>query len=368
METLGIIGIGRMGLCFALNLERCGFRVIGMDIDADYVNQVNNRTFQSTEPQVNELLKASQKFTATTDLKTVLDETNIIFIAVATPTSDEGYDHSQVDHVLQRITSFGKQPLRKHLVIACTTIPGYCDQAAARVAPFNISLSYNPEFIAQGSIIHDQQYPDQVLIGEADKNAGDAIETIYRRLTRSNPRFCRMSRLSAEICKLATNCFLTTKISFANAIGDLAIAAGAEPEKILSAIGADSRIGDKYLKHGYGFGGPCFPRDNRALRLFADRIGYDLLISQATDKTNAYHLEFMLNEWLKNHHDSKEIVFDYVTYKPGSLILEESQQLALAVKLAQAGKRVRIRERKPVIREVKKIYGDLFQYEERSES
>ncbi|HXH19649.1 MAG TPA: nucleotide sugar dehydrogenase [Chitinophagales bacterium] len=366
METIGIIGIGKMGLCFALNLERSGFRVIGMDIDPSYVNEINNRTFHSSEPQVSELLKASINFSATTDLKTIIDGTNIIFIAVATPTSDEGYDHSQVDSVLERIISFGKQPLRKHLIIACTTIPGYCDQAAAKVAPFNISLSYNPEFIAQGSIIHDQQYPDQVLIGEADKNAGDAIEGIYRRMTKSNPRFCRMSRLSAEICKLATNCYLTTKISFANAIGDLAILAGAEPEKILNAIGADSRIGDKYLKHGYGFGGPCFPRDNRALRLFADKIGYELLISQATDKTNAYHLDFMLRQWMKNHEDSKEIVFDYVTYKPGSVILEESQQLALAVKLAHAGKKVRIRERKPVIKEVKKIYGDLFLYEERS--
>lgn len=365
-ETIGIIGVGKMGLCFALNLELSGFRVLGMDMDKDYVNKINDRTLRSPEPQVNELLKASKNFHTTTDLKTILDETDIIFISVATPTSDEGYDHSQVDRVLDLIASFGKQPLRKHLIIACTTIPGYCDKAAAKVAPYNISLSYNPEFIAQGSIINDQQYPDQVLIGEADKNAGDAIENIYRRLTKSNPRFCRMSRLSAEICKLATNCFLTTKISFANAIGDLAIAAGAEPEKILSAIGADSRIGDKYLKHGFGFGGPCFPRDNRALRLYADKIGYDLLISQATDKTNAYHLEFLLKQWLKRHEDSKEVVFDYVTYKPGSVILEESQQLALAVKMAQAGKRVRIRERMAVIKEVKKIYGDLFQYEERS--
>jgi nucleotide sugar dehydrogenase len=337
-----------------------------MDIDNDYVNEINNRTLRSPEPHVNELLKASKNFFATSDLKTILDETDIIFISVATPTSDEGYDHSQVDRVLDHIASFGKQPLRKHLIIACTTIPGYCDKAAAKVTPYNISLSYNPEFIAQGSILNDQQYPDMVLIGEADNNAGDAIENIYRRLTKSNPRFCRMSRLSAEICKLATNCFLTTKISFANAIGDLAIAADAEYEKILSAMGADSRIGDKYLKHGFGFGGPCFPRDNRAIRLFADKIGYDLLISQATDKANAYHLEFMLNQWLHRHEDSKEVVFDYVTYKPGSVMLEESQQLALAVKLAQAGKTVRIRERKAVIKEVKKIYGDLFQYEEKS--
>lgn len=365
--TIGIIGIGKLGLCFALNLERSGYRVIGVDVHPGYVRALNEKTFHSLEPQVDALLQASRNFTATENIQPALQEADILFLAVATPTSAEGgYDHSQVERVLDQLIALGKQPRKKHLVISCTTMPGYCDQAAQRMEPFNYSLSYNPEFIAQGSIIHNQLYPDQVLIGEADKEAGDAIEQVYRKLCKSNPAYCRMNRLSAEICKLATNCFLTTKISFANAIGDLALSAGAEPDKILSAIGSDSRIGEKYLKHGFGFGGPCFPRDNRALELFASNIGFDLLISRATDTTNKQHLDFMFQQWMQQHVNGHEIVFDYITYKPGINILEESQPLALAVKLAQAGKRVKLRDTKSVIEEVRKNYGDLFIYEERN--
>src|SRR5687767_11915583 len=167
-----------------------------------------------------------------------------------------------------------------------------------------------------------------------------------------------MSRLSAEICKLATNCFLTTKIAFANAIGDLAAMAGAQPDKILAAIGSDSRIGEKYLGYGYGFGGPCFPRDNRALGYFADNLGYDLKLSKATDQSNKEHLDFMFGQMNANHIDDGAIVFEHVTYKPGVNILEESQPMALALLLARAGKKVKICDSKAVIEEVKQNYGD----------
>lgn len=365
-ETIAVIGIGRMGLCFALNLERAGYRVVGMDANAGYVNQLNEKNVASPEPQVSELLKASTQFSVTDEIQTALRQAKMIFIAVPTPTSERGYDHSQVDKVVEEILACGRQHERKHLVISCTTLPGYCDHLAAKVESCNYSLSYNPEFIAQGSIIQNQLYPDQVLIGEADAEAGDRIEKIYRRMTRSNPRIFRMSRLSAEICKLATNCFLTTKIAFANAIGDLATLAGAEPEKILSAIGADSRIGEKYLAYGYGFGGPCFPRDNRALGYFADHLGYDLKLSKATDLSNQAHLEFTFGKFRENHSNGAPIVFEYVSYKPGVGILEESQPMALALMLARAGKKVKIRESQTVIDELKKNYGDLFIYEVRN--
>lgn len=365
-ETIAVIGIGRMGLCFALNMERSGYRVVGVDANADYVRAINEKNIDSPEPQVRELLMQAKQFAATTDAASALADAGVVFIAVPTPTSEQGYDHAHLDLVIEKIIALGRQDTRKHLVVSCTTIPGYCDKLAAQVELANYSLSYNPEFIAQGSIIQNQLYPDQVLIGEADTAAGDVIENIYRRMTKNEPRICRMNRLSAEICKLATNCFLTTKIAFANAIGDLATVAGAEPEKILRAIGADSRIGEKYLGYGFGFGGPCFPRDNRALGFFADSVGYDLQLSKATDQSNNAHLDFMFGKFRENHANGKPIVFDYVTYKPGVNILEESQPLALAVLLARAGKRVKIRETKAVIDEVKKNYGDLFIYEERN--
>ncbi len=354
-----------MGLCFALNLDRVGYRVLGLDLDAAYVAEVNARSLQSYEPHVVEMLSEAQQFEATTDMQALIaSEITLFFIVVSTPSlPDGGYDHGQVDGVLARFAEAGRSATPRHLVVMCTTMPGYCDSVADKMAALNYHISYNPEFIAQGTIIRDQQYPDQVLIGEASVEAGDAIEAIYRRMCVQLPTFCRMSRLSAEITKLATNCFLTTKISFANSIGDLATRVGAEPDKILAAIGADQRIGGKYLRYGFGYGGPCFPRDNRALGKFGQMSGMDVLLSEATDEVNRRHLDFQFAQYCAQYPAEEIIVFETVTYKPGTTILEESQQLALALMLAQAGRKVHVRDLAPVVAELQAQYGSLFIYE-----
>lgn len=364
MEKIIVLGVGKLGICFALNLEKVGYEVVGVDISEDYVNSINDKSLSSFEPMVEEFLQSSENFRATTDFKEAMSvDAEMIFIAVATPTAPEGgYDHYQVERIAESIIELGPSTKKRHLVLVATTLPGYCDELAARLEPYNYTLSYNPEFIAQGNIMHDQQYPDQVLIGEANKEAGDKIEAVYREVCRNEPVFCRMDRLSAEITKLATNCFLTTKISFANSIGDLALKVGADPKKILSAIGSDSRIGGKYLNYGFGFGGPCFPRDNRALGYFSEKNDFELLISKATDEVNRRHLEFQTAQWLKDNPENEPIIFDHVTYKKGSILLEESQQLALAINLAKAGRKVIIEDQEEVIREVREIHGDLFEY------
>ncbi len=364
MEKIGVIGIGKLGLCFALNLEQAGYDVTGVDVDERYIQKLNNRTFSSYEPYVNEYLASSQKFCATTELQYILQDQDItmFFIMVATPSTPEGrYDHSQIDSVLENIIANGVQSTKKHIVISCTTMPGYCDRAADKIAPYNYTLTYNPEFIAEGNIIQDQQFPDQILIGEHHTEAGDQVADVYNAICRNQPAFCRMKPLSAEICKIATNCFLTTKISFANSIGDLATKVGGEPDKILDAIGSDSRIGKQYMKYGYGFGGSCFPRDNKALSLYGDEQNYELLLSKATDEINKRHLEFQYQQCLHAYDQDEVIEFDYVTFKKGTPSLEESQQLALAVKLARAGRKVRVKEQPIIIEELKTQYPGLFE-------
>lgn len=364
---IGVIGIGKLGLCFALNLDHAGFQVTALDRDEVVVKQVNAKNLRSHEPQVEEMLRQASKIEATTSMEAFLASgVELVFLVVATPSLPDGsYDHRQVDAVAAALEA--AEPKRElHLVVMCTTMPGYCDSLAARLAPKGISVSYNPEFIAQGTVVHDQQYPDQILIGEANEAAGEDIVAVYQRMCKSDPAYCRMSRLSAEIAKIATNCFLTTKISFANSIGDLATRVGAEPEKILAAIGSDQRIGPRYLRYGFGYGGPCFPRDNRALGIYGDRQGYPVQISEATDAVNRQHLEFQFEQYLAEHGPEEVIAFEHVTYKPGTTILEESQQLALAVKLAQAGRKVLVREQPAVIEELKALYGALFQYEARA--
>lgn len=239
-------------------------------------------------------------------------------------------------------------------------MPGYCDDLADRYN--NISITYNPEFIAQGSIIHDQQNPDQILIGEGHEETTLFLKELYSKMCTSNPAIHVMSRKSAEITKLATNCYLTMKISFANSIGDLARTVGADEEKILNAIGSDSRIGNKYLKYGFGFGGPCFPRDNQALLAYSNEVKTSLPLSNATVQVNKEHLIFQLNELLKKNTDI--YYFDSVTYKKDTDILEASQQLELAKLLVENGKKVVIKNSKLIQQEIESLFPTYFIFED----
>jgi nucleotide sugar dehydrogenase len=367
MNKISLIGIGKLGLCFALTLEKSGYDVLGCDISQEYVNAINSKTFTSDEQGVTELLKQSENLTGTTNIQDCIEHSDMLFVLVATPSLANGkYDHSQIDRVVENLISFGSQEQHKDLVICCTTMPEYCETVQQKLAKYNYTVSYNPEFIAQGTILRDQAAPSLVLIGEGSKWAGDKIQEIYEKSTHNEPTFARMPLTQAEICKISLNCFLTTKISFANMIGDIARFNGFDPTPILKAIGSESRISPKYLNYGYGYGGPCFPRDNRALAIYAKEKGVDALISKASDKYNNIHLNYQLELFKKEQDCSQPVVFDYVTYKPESTMLEESQQLLFAVAVASAGYIVILRERQSVIDKVKELYGNLFIYETRS--
>ena len=366
MQKVSVVGVGRLGLCFALTLEKAGYSVVGCDVHRGYVDEINNKTLKSPEQGVEEALKKANNFRATTDLRATLEHSAVIFVVVSTPSLDSGrYDHSQLDALMKEVKKFGIQESEKHFVICCTTMPGYCDVAQENLETYNYVVSYNPEFIAQGTILRDQSQPDMVLIGEGSQEAGDILEHIYKEHTVNEPKICRMSRTEAEICKISLNCFMTTKIAFANMIGDIVLSSGGKPELVLSAIGSDTRVGNKYLKYGYGYGGPCFPRDNRALSLYAGDIGMPSDISIATDDLNKKHLTFQISEFISQHDPKDPVEFNTVTYKPGTTIIEESQQLAFAVGIARAGYSVTIRENPDTIRQVRELCGDLFVYEEK---
>lgn len=362
-NSIAIIGLGKLGLCLALNLEQLGYSIHGVEKNERLLQAIQSKKLKSNEPEVESLLKsANHLYCHSAISQELIDQCPLLFVVVATPSlADGGYDHGQVNAILEELESLGRQKVQRHLIINCTTMPGYCASIEQRLEALNFSLTYNPEFIAQGSIIQDQRNPDQVLIGSTNDEAISKIKEVYSNLCLNNPQFCLMDLSSAEITKLATNCFLTSKISFANAIGDLALEIGANPEKILAAVGSDSRIGSKYLKYGFGYGGPCFPRDNRAMIKFASDHNHDLDLSRATDSANEKHLQFQFRQWMKIP-STETIEFDYLTYKKGTNILEESQQLKLALMLAKADRKVRIIESSSVIEKLKQSYGDLFEY------
>lgn len=364
-KKITVIGIGRLGICWALVLEKAGYNVLGVDVNEEYVKSINNKSFKSSEPMVEQMLSVSKNFLATSSLDEGLGFSELTFVVLPTPSTAEGkYDHSHIDRLVPDVLEHSN--VKRHLVICSTTMPGYCDTLSSKLEVAGCDVSYNPEFIAQGTIIRDQLNPDMILIGEANEQRGEELSNVYKNICSNQPSIHRMKRLSAEITKLSLNCFITTKIAYANMVGDIANSVGAETEKILACVGSDKRVGEKCLKYGYGFGGPCFPRDNRALAVFAQENGIAAVISNATDYSNKLHLEYQVRNFMNEHPNGlEEIVFDSVTYKKESVIIEESQQLAFAVALADLGIKVTIRETGEVIDQVRKKHGDIFLYETR---
>tara|TARA_S200000501_G_scaffold328380_1_gene328259 strand:+ start:124 stop:1272 length:1149 start_codon:yes stop_codon:yes gene_type:complete len=355
---IGLIGAGRLGICIALLMEREGYDVIVSDIRAAYVSGLNDRKIETNEPEVEYLLKDVKNFRATTDNKEVIEECDIIFTLVATPSLDDGsYDVSSVDTVvddLKKVDGING----KSFIVGCTTNPGDCKRWEEKLSGCGVDVYYNPEFIAQGSIIKDLQNADMVLVGGHGHHIS-VIEDIYNKIQVKEPSIHFMSTTAAELVKLAVNCYLTTKISYANMVGEVMISSGMEDEvdNVLGAIGADSRVGSKYLKYGYGFGGPCLPRDNRAFAAFANKLGMKYNLGETTDNFNNEHSKFLKNYFIKQNKDNLPFCFDYISYKKGTDILTESQQYLLCLDLLDNGYKVYVIEQKCI---VEQIYDKLY--------
>ena len=343
---IGLIGAGRLGLCLALLMDKAGYSVIASDVREDYINGLQQGEVTTTEPLVGQYLDSARRIEFTTDNLRVIEESDIIFTLVLTPSLENGsYDVSNVDDVVSDILKYGwdKDLSNKSLVIGCTTNPGDCDFFQDRLSETGISVFYNPEFIAQGSIIRDLQNADMVLLGGDGKHQGNLVN-IYKKIQYGyrEPSIHLMSTKAAEITKIAVNCFLTTKISYANMIGQVLAQSNLydEIETVLSSIGSDSRIGHKYMNFGFGFGGPCFPRDNRAFASYAQKVGVEHNIGTTTDNFNKAHLLFLKDYFVNDNSDDLPFWFDYIAYKPGTDILTESQQYQLCLELLDLGYKV----------------------------
>lgn len=352
---IGVIGVGRLGLCFALNLDYFGHEVIATDIDSKLISELKKKNTKSFEPNVAELLKKSQVFFS--EKIDDLMNCEVIFILANTPSLLNGeFDHSQIISIFQSLICYSGL-----VVISSTVMPGFCNTIDFP------RIVYNPQFVAQGSVIENQKKPDLILIGYKNIEDANLIESIYKNICLNNPNFIKISLLESEITKLAINCFVTTKISFANAIGDFCKKCGANENKVLSAISSDSRIGDKCFKYGYGYGGPCFPRDNKAMIAASMNFNSSSDIPIATDNANKNHLENMISNYFDGllpfnvENDGDIVIIKCLSYKLGSFLIEESQPLKFALEVAKT-KKVFIKDEYHVCEKIKEIHGDKFGY------
>jgi nucleotide sugar dehydrogenase len=348
---IGVIGAGRLGLTFALLCEKNGYEVLVSDVREDYVYNLNQKICITNEPLIQDMLFESTKLSATTDNIEIIKSCDTIFTFVATPSTIEGnYDTSKVFEVSGNFNTASalEIPLyNKKFIIGCTTNPGDTEQIQQRLNMFNIQVAYNPEFIAQGEIVKGLEQSDIVLIGTDYQDLANELIEIYNRIQTTPVNAYVMSSKAAEITKIGINCFLTTKISYANMMGDIMTKAGikGEIDMVLSAIGGDTRVGKKYMKYGFGFGGPCLPRDNRALGHYAKNLGMELNLPLTVDSFNKEHATFLKDYYIDLNPDkSNPFVMNYITYKRGTDILEESQQFQLCIDLLNEGYMVNVIE------------------------
>lgn len=331
---IGILGTGRLGICFALLLENAGYEVIASDLRKDYIEDLQRGVINTNEPEVQTLLSKARNITFKIGNKEVIEECDIIYTLVATPSLPDGsYDVSCIRQVIKDIKDCSNVS-GKSFVIGCTTNPGDCEDFQNHLKPYGVDVYYNPEFIAQGSIIQDLRNADMVLIGGDGIHLND-IKNIYYKIQNHDPQIYNMSTTSAELVKLAVNCFLTTKISYANMVGEVMSLSGKEDEieNVLNAIGSDTRIGKKFLKFGYGYGGPCLPRDNRSFATYAKKLGLSYNLGEITDEFNDEHLDFLTHWAIKKNVNNLPFAFPSVAYKNGTDILTESQQYRLCCTL-----------------------------------
>ena len=339
-----VIGAGRLGLTFALLCEKAGYDVLVSDKREDYVQNLNQGVCVTNEPMIQKMLFEVYDFKSTTDNIEIIRECDVIFTFVATPSTVDGnYDTSKVFEVANDFFTASQLEIPvydKKFIIGCTTNPGDVEQIQDKLRMFNIQVAYNPEFIAQGEIVKGLEQSDIVLIGTEYPELGNMLVKIYEKIQTTPVNAHIMSSKAAEVTKIGINCFLTTKISYANMMGDILMKAGlnAEIDTVLSAIGGDTRVGKKYMKYGFGFGGPCLPRDNRALGYYAKNLGMELNLPLTVDDFNKEHAAFLKDHYISlNPNKETPFVMNYITYKRGTDILEESQQFKLCIDLLDEG-------------------------------
>jgi UDPglucose 6-dehydrogenase len=323
--------------------------VVGLDISPRYVDDINAGRAPVPEPQLQELIDESKgRLRATTDWQDIATNSEISFIIVPTPSDKNGVFVNTF--VLDAVDKLGQAIRRKNgyhvVVITSTVMPGSTDgvirhrleSASGRKIGPELGLCYNPEFIALGTVVRDMLYPDVILIGQSDDRAGDYLEEVYKTSAKNNPAVQRMNFINAELVKISVNTYVTTKISYANMISEICgRLPGADVDVVTTALGKDTRIGGKYLKGATGYGGPCFPRDNVALSVFARSIGVSPDVAEATDRVNRRQFDRLARLALGHIRDARRVGIVGLSYKPGTPVIEESQGIFLARRLIDMG-------------------------------
>ena len=372
--NIAIIGTGYVGLVSGACFSEMGNNVTCIDVDENKINKLKNGIIPIYEPELDGLVSRNinaGRLRFATDLASCIKDVEIVFSAVGTPPDEDG--SADLRYVLEVARTVGRN-IDKYLVLVTkSTVPVGTAQKVKTVVQeeldkrkINIEFDVvsNPEFLKEGSAINDFMKPDRVVIGVESDRAKEVMTRLYRPMLINSFRVIFMDIASAEMTKYAANSMLATRISFMNDIANLCELVGADINMVRKGIGADARIGSKFLYAGCGYGGSCFPKDVKALIKTAKQYGYNMKVLKAVEDVNENQKTILYDKLLK-HFDGKltaKIISIWgLSFKPETDDIRESPAIVLIHLLLKAGCLIRVYD--PVaMSECKKIMGDVVTY------
>ena len=344
------IGTGYVGLVSGVCFSDLGNNVICVDKDKDKLSRLENGDIPIFEPGLSELVKknlSAGRLSFSDDLISSINKSDIIFIAVGTPTAKDGVsaDLSQVFSVVQLIS----KKIKSHKVIVTkSTVPIGTGDKIEKILNKNkkkglFTIVSNPEFLREGEAIKDFKYPDRVVIGANDNKVIKIFNELYRPIVNKGAAFVPCSRRAAELIKYASNAFLATKISFINEIANLCEKVNVNVDDVALGIGLDKRIGSRFLRAGPAYGGSCFPKDTKALTKVGKNFNSPLSIVNSVinfnEKRKTY-IEKNIYKILQNKIKNKIICFLGVTFKANTDDLRDSSAINLISKFIKKGAKI----------------------------
>ena len=374
--NIAIVGTGYVGLVSGTCFADTGANVTCVDVDTQKIERLKNGEIPIFEPGLDELVVKNVKagrLHFTTDLSSVLDDVQIVFSAVGTPPDEDG--SADLKYVLQVARTIGQHMNNYLVVVTKSTVPvgtaskvrkAIEEELAKRgLQDLEFDVASNPEFLKEGNAIKDFMSPDRVVVGVESEHAKKVLTKLYKPFLINNFRVIFMDIPSAEMTKYAANSMLATRISFMNDIANLCERVGADVNMVRAGIGADTRIGRKFLYAGCGYGGSCFPKDVKALIKTADQNGYSMEVLKAVERVNERQKSILFEKLQKAFKGEdlkgKTIAMWGLSFKPETDDMRESTALVMIHLLLEAGCTVRAYD--PVaMNECKRRIGDTVTY------
>ena len=366
---IAVIGTGYVGLVAGACLADMGNDVICIDNNETKLLQLRNGIIPIYEPGLEELVKVNtmeKRLTFSSNINDAVKQSEVCFIAVGTPQGEDG--SADLQYVMQVAEAIAKSINGYKVIVNKSTVPVGTAEKVTEVIkqytnyPFDVVS--NPEFLKQGNAVDDFLHPDRVIIGSNSDKATRIMQDIYASFFRTGNRVIVMDVKSAEMTKYASNSFLATKISFMNEIANLCEKVGADAEMVRVGMSTDTRIGNKFLFPGLGYGGSCFPKDVKALIKTGIDNGVDMSIIKSADATNKKQKQIFINKilsYFKNDINNKTFAIWGLAFKPKTNDMREAPAITVINELLKHGAKINVYDPKAMDYS-KSIWGDRINY------